>query len=97
MTINHIDKDLNQKVRLIYTTPNCDIGGTCNPSSGCTPALYTPPPDIYGDVNNDGIVDENDIHALEELLGSCRGDLNFDGIVNVHDILMTIGNWGACE
>jgi len=76
---------------------NCDIGGTCNPSSGCIPALYTPPPDIYGDVNNDGIVDENDILALEELLGSCRGDLNFDGIVNVQDILMTIGNWGACE
>jgi hypothetical protein len=75
---------------------NCDIGGTCNPSSGCIPALFTPPPDIYGDVNNDGIVDENDILALEELLGSCRGDLNFDGIVNVHDILMTIGNWGAC-
>ena len=76
---------------------NCAIGGTCDPSSGCTPTLFTPPPDIYGDVNNDGIVDANDILALEELLGSCRGDLNFDGIVNVHDILMTIGNWGECE
>ena len=75
---------------------NCDIGGTCNLSSGCTPALFTPPSGVYGDVNNDGIVDANDILALEELLGSCRGDLNFDGIVNVHDILMTIGNWGAC-
>ena len=76
---------------------NCSIADTCNPSSGCTPTLVTPPPDIYGDVNNDGIVDANDILALEELLGSCRGDLNFDGIVNVHDILMTIGNWGTCE
>jgi hypothetical protein len=75
----------------------CDTTCTSCTESGCTPTLYAPPSGVYGDVNSDGIVDANDLLALEELLGSCRGDLNLDGIVNVHDILITIGNWGTCE
>lgn len=75
----------------------CDTTCTSCTESGCTPTLYAPPSGVYGDVNGDGIVDANDLLALEELLGSCRGDLNFDGIVNVDDMLITIGKWGDCE
>ncbi len=51
------------------------------------------------DLNNDGVVDENDVDLMYPLFGSMEGDENYnenydfnhDGVINLADILL-LGN-----
>lgn len=63
------------------------------------------PPDLEGDVNNDGKVDMKDIFAINLAFGSRpgypdwdpRADLNNDGVVDMKDIFIVILNFGEVE
>ena len=54
------------------------------------------PPSGSGDVNNDGVVNVNDLLAVNGAWGVCSGcaaDTNHDGLVNVTDLLAVITSW----
>lgn len=45
---------------------------------------------LFGDANNDWIVDLNDLQAVIENYGcmnNCSGDANGDGVVNILDLI----------
>ena len=73
---------------------NCDIAVLCEPSSGCTPTLFTSPSDF----NGDGNVNVEDLLQLIAAWGNTGGDEDLDGNgnVGVNDLLIVIGNWGPC-
>lgn len=59
--------------------------------------------DHYCDLNNDGIIDQWDLHILLAYWGpfcECEPnspDVNNDGIVNVDDLLDELAHWGPCN
>lgn len=63
---------------------------------------YVRIPPCYGDANNDGVVDFNDVvevlsQWLNNYLGNPGatgpGDANFDGVVDFNDIVIVLANW----
>ena len=51
---------------------------------------------VYGDVNDDGVVDIDDIFAVLAAWGACPGcpeDVNEDDVVNIDDIFEVLANW----
>ena len=51
---------------------------------------------VYGDVNNDGVVDIDDIFDVLAAWGPCPGcpeDVNGDGTVDIDDIFDVLANW----
>lgn len=55
---------------------------------------------VYGDVNNDGVVDINDLFGVLHDWGPCEGccvvDVNGDFAVDIDDVMEVLGNWGPC-
>ena len=70
----------------------CQPQGDCDLASACIPTLAT----HEADVNGDGVIDEEDIEIIENLIGSCSGDLDRNGHVDVLDLLGVIDAWGTC-
>ena len=68
--------------------------------------------DCAGDLNNDDVVDNSDLHQLNNRLWGCtcenlgflsicgetclKGDFNYDDVVDVLDLLILLANWGDC-
>jgi hypothetical protein len=52
----------------------------------------------HADINDDGRVDEGDLHAIFDLWGegSCPADCNGDGIVDARDVMAVLASWGYC-
>ena len=77
------------------TLANCQFSSNF-PDAITGPFATTNPSHLAGDVNNDGTVDQLDVEALQNQLGSCQNDTNGDGTVDVLDLMKVIHNWGAC-
>ena len=64
--------------------------------------LWSPPPSIAGDLNNDGIVDISDMATAGKAFGSYLGhprwdstaDMNNDDVVNIFDLALIARNFG---
>ena len=46
-----------------------------------------------GDIDSDGKIDANDLHALHDQLNICEHDVNHDGITDIADLLDVVAGW----
>ena len=70
-----------------------------DPSEGLDGACTSTEAGCFGDLNEDGTVDQHDLVLVIEnwgCLGSCVGDLDGNEKVDSVDLALLISSWGVC-
>ncbi|MAV55550.1 MAG: hypothetical protein CMJ28_06295 [Phycisphaerae bacterium] len=50
---------------------------------------------LFGDLNNDGLIDLMDLDLVMNLLGTCDTDIDRDGVIDFNDLVQVLSQYGS--